>query len=462
VRWWRRLRLRTRLMIIGTGGLAAGFAIGGVLLTAALGYSLQRAVDSEALGTARDVAALVDAGALPQPVPVASGQIVQVVDARGRVRAASIGADRLVPLLRGAELPDVRAGHPRYLDGERAGVDGPLRVVAVPAGHSDDPQTVIVARPVAELARSAALLRSALLVAYPLLVLAAAALAWHTVGATLRPVEELRAGAEAITGAGGADRLPVPASGDEIHRLAVTLNDMLDRLVAAQARQQAFVADAAHELRSPLANMRTGVEVAQRLGDARGWPALAEDLLVDIQRLTRLVDDLLLLARADEHAALTRREPVDLAALAREVAGRHAGATIEVAGGPLWTVGDPDALTRIVANLVDNAVRYRRTAVRIEAVRDGSYARVSVIDDGPGIAPADRERVFDRFTRLDDARARGSGGAGLGLAIVRELVRRHGGTVTLADARPGLRADVLLPLDIAGSVWPQRQRSTTV
>jgi signal transduction histidine kinase len=446
MRAWRRWSLRTRLLVIGTGGLALGFALGGLVLMAAFGYAMQRTIDTEARGTARDVAALVDAGALPEPVPVASGQLVQVVDAQGRVRSASVGADRLVPLLRKEELPAVRAGRARYVDGERTGVTGLLRVVAVPAGPPDDPQTVIVARPAADLQQSNALLRMALLIAYPLVVFVPAVLAWRVVGAALRPVEELRAGAETITGAGAADRLPVPASRDEIHRLAVTLNDMLDRLAGARARQRAFVADAAHELRSPLANMRTELEVAQRLGE----PAPAADLLADVQRLSRLVDDLLLLARADERVPPARQEPVELRSLAGEVAARYAGAAVPVSaepdGSPLWTDGDPDALTRALANLVDNGVRHARGVVRLAVARDGDCAVVSVSDDGPGIAPADRERVFDRFTRLDDARARDGGGAGLGLAIVRELVRRHHGTVRLTDADPGVRAEVRLPL----------------
>jgi signal transduction histidine kinase len=261
------------------------------------------------------------------------------------------------------------------------------------------------------------------------------------VGAALRPVEELRTGAETITGGGSSDRLPVPNSQDEIHRLAVTLNDMLDRLARARARQRAFVADAAHELRSPLANMRTELEVAQRIG----VPARVDDLLVDIERLTRLVDDLLLLARADDEPAPARTEPVELGALLRETAEHYGAARVPVtvAGGPpQWTSGDPQALRHVLTNLVDNAVRHATSRVTLAGVPDG----FTVIDDGPGIAPADRERVFERFTRLDDARARDAGGAGLGLAIVQELVRRHGGTVTLADAHPGVRARVRLPV----------------
>jgi signal transduction histidine kinase len=446
--FWSGLNLRSRLLLIGSGGLAIGFALGGVVLVAALGFALERNVDTDALSTARGVATLVDVNALPQPVPVAGDQFVQVVDAQQRVRSASIGADRLVPMLLPGEVSAARDGRRFYVDGSRAGVNGPLRVVAVKAGTPDDPQTVIVARPVSSVRESVSVVRTALLVTYPLLLIVLALLARRVVGAALRPVEQLRTGAATITGAGRDDRLPVPDTHDEIQRLAVTLNDMLDRLAAARARQRAFVADAAHELRSPLANMRTELEVAQRIGD----PPDIDDLLADVERLTRLVDDLLLLARADDAPgqALARTEPVELGALLAATAERYTSARVPVkiiGGAPQWIDGDPQALGHVLTNLVDNAVRHAASRVTLALVPGG----FTVIDDGPGIAASDRERVFERFTRLDDARARDAGGSGLGLAIVRELVRRHGGTVTLADADPGVRAQVRLPVATAPS-----------
>jgi signal transduction histidine kinase len=457
-----RLSLRSRLLLIGAGGLAVGFAIGGVVLIAALRYTLERGVDTDALSTATGVASLVNADALPQPVPVAGDQFVQVVDAQRRVRSASIGADRLVPMLLPAELAAARNGRRLSVDGSRAGVPGPLRVVAVRAGPADDPQTVIVARPVSEVGNSVRIVRTALLITYPLIIAVLALFARRVIGAALRPVEQLRAGAEMITGGnfgragpagdGGsvaspvADRLPVPAGQDEIHRLAITLNDMLDRLAAARARQRAFIADAAHELRSPLTNLRTELEVAQRLGEVPS----PDGLLIDIERLGRLVDDLLLLARADDAPGLTRTEPVELGELVRDTAAQYGSARVPVSvtgAGPQWTSGDPRALQRILTNLVDNAVRHAASRVTIALVPGG----FTVIDDGPGIAAADTDRVFERFTRLDDARARDAGGTGLGLAIVRELVRHHGGTVTLVPANPGVRAQIRLPLSASPS-----------
>ena len=452
-----RLGLRARLLALGVLGLALGFALGGALLLGALGWTLQRSADAEALRTADAVALLTAEDALPDPLPVAGGQLrVQVVDAQSRIRAASIDADRLVPMLGPDEL---RPGQRQRLvvDGQRVGLSGPVRVVTVPAGTPAEPRTVLVAKSLSDVRHSLHVVRNLLLVGFPLLVAGLAVVAWRVMGATLRPVEELRSGAAEITGRAGAERLPVPAGQDEIHRLAVTLNDMLDRLAASRDRQRAFVADAAHELRSPLTNMRTELEVARRLGDGTDWPAVADDLLADTERLSRLVDDLLLLARLDEDDARPARPaavgPVELGELLRAVAARYPSPPVRLAvpAGAWWTEGDPGELRRVLINLVENAIRHASAEVRLAvAGPEGAYHLVTVTDDGPGVPAADRERVFARFTRLDDARARDAGGAGLGLAIVRELVRRAGGTVELADATPGaaapgLRATVRLP-----------------
>ncbi|WP_233624190.1 ATP-binding protein [Actinoplanes sp. ATCC 53533] len=448
--WLRRLSLRARLLLVSVVVLFVGLAGGGVVLVATMNFALLRTANNEALETARAVAELVNEGTLSDPLPAAPAVRVQVVTAKHQVRAVSAGADRLVPILYPDELNALGDGQGRFIPGSRIGLDGRVRVVSVTAGPASDPVHVLVARPTADLTQGVHLLRTTLLVTFPPLVALLALVAWRVVGATLRPVEALRAGAEEITGGARPDRLPVPDSRDEIHRLAVTLNGMLHRLDAARGRQRAFVADAAHELRSPLTNMRTELEVAQRLPDTTDWPALADDLLTDVERLSRLVDDLLLLARADDGStrALTRRaEAVELGQLLGEVAARYPAVEYERPAVPLRTQGERDALGRVVANLLDNAVRHAASSVRLAVTADGAYQMISVSDDGPGIPAADRERVFDRFTRLDDARARDAGGSGLGLAIVRELVRRHGGTVALRGTAPppGLRVDVRLP-----------------
>ncbi|GAA3921131.1 HAMP domain-containing sensor histidine kinase [Actinoplanes auranticolor] len=448
--WLRRLSLRARLLLVSVVVLFVGLAGGGVVLVATMNYALLRTANEEALDTATAVAELVNEDTLSDPLPAAPGVRVQVVNAQDKVLAVSAGADRLVPILYPDEMNALGNREGQFIPGHRIGFDGRVRVVMVLAGPADAPVRVLVARPTSDLTQGLHLLRTTLLLTFPALVALLALVAWRVVGATLRPVEALRAGAEEITGGARSDRLPVPDSHDEIHRLAVTLNGMLHRLDAARGRQRAFVADAAHELRSPLTNMRTELEVAQRLPDTTDWPALADDLLTDVDRLSRLVDDLLLLARADDGSTRVeerRMETVELGQLLGEVAARYPAVEYERPAVPLRTRGERDALGRVVGNLLDNAVRHAASSVRLTVGTDGAYQLISVSDDGPGIPAADRERVFDRFTRLDDARARDAGGSGLGLAIVRELVRRHRGTVVLRGTSPppGLRVDVRLP-----------------
>jgi signal transduction histidine kinase len=456
--WWHRLSLRGRLMLIGTGGLVVGLSIGSVAIIASLGYALQRTVDRNADTT---IASIVDQieqdGQVTKPLPVPAGQVAQVLDSPPsgprHILAYSANADPLVPLLHADELQAALTRGERIpVPGDRALQDDELRVSARRAA---DGEVVVVAVSIGGYNESVSQLRTVLFVFEPILVLVLVLAAWRVLGASLRPVESLRAGAERITGADTEERLPVPASHDEIHRLAVTLNDMIDRLSRARARQRAFVADAAHELRSPLASIRVQLEVAQRLGD---WNSVGDDILVDVERLSRLVDDLLLLARADDGGpAPTRRrnvQPVDLRGVLTDIAARYSSARVPVSvvdGPPVDVPGNLDELARMVINLVDNAVRHARTRVSMSVTRDGTDAVVCVSDDGPGIPAADRARVFERFTRLDDARARDAGGSGLGLPIVRELARRHGGHVVLSDAAPGLRAEVRLPSASEGS-----------
>jgi signal transduction histidine kinase len=442
------ISLRGRLVLFSVLALTAGLALGGVLLVGVLNFALLRAVNTEALETARGVAKLVDQKSLSERIEVNPAMQVQVIDSSGRILALSPGADRLTPMLYDDELRNLADGQVREIPGSRIGMSGgEARVVMVTAGPPTDPVRVLVARSTNDLSQGVHILRLALLVTFPLLIALLAVVLWRVLGAVLHPVDALRAGAEEITGGTREGRLPVPESRDEIHRLAVTLNGMLHRLESARVRQRAFVADAAHELRSPLTNMRTELEVAQRLPDT-DWPALSHDLLTDVDRLSRLVDDLLLLARADDGGGRAVAAPfrsVDLGALVGDVADRYPTVKYVRPAAPMEVTGEPDALGRVVANLLDNAVRHAKSQVSVQVTANGTHRLITVTDDGPGIPAADRERVFDRFTRLDDARARDAGGSGLGLAIVRELTRRHGGTVSLGDAAPGLRVDVRLP-----------------
>jgi signal transduction histidine kinase len=455
-RWWARQSLRARLTLLATALFTFAVATGAILLLILQRYALTRVLDASAQKTATDIAAQIRANpSLTTVLPTTGGiAALQVVDAQDTVVAASPGADRATPVLDPAQLAQARAG--ARLDIESTTSDAQLRVLAQPVGS----KTVLVVSDISRVDDSLRILTRAALIGGPIAVLLMALASYAVVALTLRPVAALRHGAADITAAGLADqRLPVPGAQDEIHRLAVTLNAMLDRIDAATARQRTFVGDAAHELRSPLASLRVQLEVAERMGADGDWPAVIQDVMQDVYRLERLVQDLLTLARSDE-AGAPRREPVQLGELVGSLVGgyEHARVPVRLGGEQhVHLLGDPDGLRRIVINLVDNAVRYAATGVRVE-VHNGTLAgrpiaRLTVTDDGPGIPPAERERVFDRFYRIEQSRARESGGTGLGLPIVRDLVRAFGGSVRLTarpDGASGLQAVVVLPVT-AGS-----------
>jgi signal transduction histidine kinase len=301
---------------------------------------------------------------------------------------------------------------------------------------------------------------------------------WQAVGSTLRPIGLLRRGAAEVTATGVVADLPVPEARDEVRRLALTLNDMLSRLAAAQQRQRSLVSDTAHELRSPIASIRAQLEVALDHPSGQDWAQTARDVLTDTLRLSCLAEDLLLLARLDEQAGNARPDrTVDLADLAHTVVGRYAAARVPVTVTPAQeavtqetvtqeisvaavstcsVAGNRDPLDRMLVNLIDNAVRYAKATVAVSVGRTGGWVELTVTDDGTGIPQADRERAFDRFARLDDARNRDgedAGGAGLGLAIVRATAQAYGGTARLeaTEPSPGLLAVVRLPAAVAES-----------
>ncbi len=295
---------------------------------------------------------------------------------------------------------------------------------------------VIVAMPLTAVDAATDTILFYLLFGVPILLVVAGAATHLFAGRALRPVEAIRARVAAMTARDLTQRVPVPAARDEVGRLAETMNAMIARLEAAQGVQRRFVADASHELRSPLATIAAGLELLQR---DTSDPVTVTALRGETERVNRLVDALLLLARADERGLRPRREDVDLDEVAEAEQGRpgEGGVRAVVRAEPVRVVGDRGQLVRVLRNLVDNARRHARSRVLVTVVRDGDHAVVEVSDDGPGVPAADRARVFERFVRLDDARARADGGSGLGLAIVAEVVAAHGGTVELTGAPGG-------------------------
>ncbi len=380
VRWWRRRGLRSRVTLTAALGLLVAFIAADLLLFDALRVSLTRSVDDYARSGATEVAALIDANRLPDPVPVAAGTItIQVLSPAGQITDVSADADRLVPLVPPAQAAALaQGGGALLIRGAPFDMPALLRVSVVRAGTG---QLVIAAVPFSEASGSLSVVARALVIGTPVLFLAFTGAIWIATGSTLRPIGALRRGAAQVTATGVPADLPVPEARDEVRSLAVTLNDMLSRLAEAQQRQRALVADTAHELRSPIASIRTQLEVALDFPDGQDWPTTARDVHADVLRLARLAEDLLLLARLDEQqqvqpgeqAAAAGTQPVDLAELAGSVACRYADARVPVTvratpdGPGVLVAGDRGRLDRLLVNLVDNAVRYARSSVVVSA-----------------------------------------------------------------------------------------------
>jgi signal transduction histidine kinase len=302
----------------------------------------------------------------------------------------------------------------------------------------------------------------------PLVVLALGLILWISVSRALRPVEVMREEADRITAAQLRRRLNVPAGEDEIPRLARTLNEMLDRIDEGQRLQRQFVSDASHELRSPLTVIRQAAEIARDYPDRVGSAALASDVLAESQRLEELVSALLLLARleGDDSRAVDEVDLDDIVLTEVARVRAHAGVAFDVSAvGAGQVCGNAVLLGQVVRNLLDNASRYAASAVSVSLHEDAGRVVLVVDDDGPGIPVEDRARVFERFVRLDGARARHEGGSGLGLAIVRKIVDSAGGVVDVGESPAGgARFTVTLPAvgDRAGadSGSVQRQMGT--
>jgi signal transduction histidine kinase len=465
--WGARRAVRVRATVLATLVVALSLAVGGLLLVVLVHRSLVGSVDAAGSARARDVAALAAAGRL-QATVASTGEessVVQVVDPGGRVVAASpniLGEPALLPAAPTTRRRQVstRSGLPIADPGQS------FRVTAEPVALRSGRGWVYVATSLGQVDLTTTRLAALLLLGLPVLLLVVATAIWRAVGRALRPVEQIRASAAAIGGAQLDARVPTPDSGDEIARLAQTMNAMLARIQDATVRQREFVGDASHELRSPLAALQTELDVALAYPDGPDPAAVLLRLSLQTERMSNLLNDLLYLARADEGAPQARHGPVDLDELLLAEAGRLRtdGVTVTVVGPDAVRIqGSHGDLTRLLRNLGDNAAAHARTSVTLSLSIQDEQAVLSVADDGPGIPTADRERIFQRFARLDTARARTNtgGGAGLGLAICRQIVQRHDGTITVVDSSHGSRFVVLLPLTTsAGERTLPRPRTT--
>ncbi|MBT2517765.1 HAMP domain-containing protein [Streptomyces sp. ISL-90] len=421
--------VRTRITLGATAVVAVALLIGAVVFWATLRLSL---LDGLAASAEQDAAAI--ASQLEEGGPASLGELdddrfVQVVDDSGAVVAASENAPAS-PL---ATREDDDPGTVRVID----------ETFVTATDDADGGFIVIAGRSTEPTDETLATVAGLLAVAVPLLIVLVAVTTWFVVGRALSPVERMRRQVDAVTSTTLARRLDETGTDDEIGRLARTMNGMLDRLEASQATQRRFISDASHELRSPLAALRQYAEVARNHPERISEQELGDAVLDEGGRLERLVQGMLVLARADEGALRLDPSDVDLDDLLLEEAQRvraAGGLSVDTSGIAAARVrGDLGLLRQLVRNLVDNAARHAHAAIALTAGQgaDEASGTLTVCDDGDGIPAGDRERVFDRFVRLDDARASDTGGSGLGLAIVREIALAHGGSVRIEDA-PGL------------------------
>jgi signal transduction histidine kinase len=372
--------------------------------------------------------------------------VVQVINTAGQVSAASDAISGVPPISALRPGPGQRAREQRRL---AVGRNEPFRIVAAGVSTRSGTQTVLVAESLDTVDDGTEAIIAALVLGLPLLALMVAVATFLFVGRSLRPVEAMRRQAATISAKNLHARLPVPATDDEVAALAATMNTMLDRIEAASAAQRRFVADASHELRSPLATIHANVDLlsSATLPDNSARPV--ERIHTESTRMARLVDDLLLLARYDDHALRLRRQDVDLDDLLyaerERVAIEHPRLHLDSTISPVRISGDADHLHRVLRNLVDNATRHAEHRIILSLDAAGGQARLRIGNDGPPIPPEDRSKIFDRFMRLDDSRSRAGGGAGLGLPIARDIVMAHGGTLTVEDTTVGAVLCIQLP-----------------
>lgn len=324
------------------------------------------------------------------------------------------------------------------------GVD--VTTVSLPVELSTGTLTLTAASSLEPVQAGVDSLRGILLVLVPILVLGIGATAWFVTGRAFRPVEAITGQVGRITDDRLDERVPVPSSRDEVAKLAVTMNKMLDRLSLSRRRQRQFVSDASHELRNPIAASKARLEVALAHPDQVEWDETAEAVLEEQERLEHLVDSLLQLARLDEQSSAGKEE-IDLDDVVFAEAKRVADASIVVDDVvPVRVSGNRQQLTHAVRNLIDNAVRHAEMHLSVSLRPEGEWAVLTVDDDGVGIPLDQRDVVFERFVRLDESRDRGRGGAGLGLALVAAVVDAHQGSVKVSDSPlGGARFELELP-----------------
>jgi signal transduction histidine kinase len=453
-----------RVRVTVSAVLAVGCALGvsAAVVEATFAHERQHILVTTAQEQARVVSAmnpqLIPPIQLPPSESLESG-LVQVLHS-GKVVAASRELRREPPLWIPGD-PQVQTN-----DYVLAGQATDVHVVEVPVSFGSTHDNVVVVTSLDQYDSSMNYVQRLLEIGLPALLLVVGAICWMIAGRALRPIEALRKEVADVAAVSGAHRVAEPNTDDEVGRLARTLNSMLDRLEASTLRERRFLSDASHELRSPIANIRTEIEVALHHPDRTEWSQVASEVLAQDERMGQLVESLLMLARSDEGRLASidpNAEPTDLAAVAEQViaeaSGRCDGVALVADTQPTAVQVPPVYLERVIGNLIDNACRYASSRVEVKVSSDAGSAVLTVSDDGPGVPVADRGRIFERFVRLDEARDRVHGGFGLGLAIVADLCRAFGGTIEISDATGGGAVFTMwMPLAAASPALPAANR----
>lgn len=449
-RWPTRPRsLRARVTAGSVLVMAVILAVTVTVASLLVRNAVERGVNEQAAGAARNVAQVISERPAEDPIPPRNGVVrIQVVDLTGDTVASTAAMADVPP------VTDVRpgAGDPQVETTECGAsqvASGCLSVVGVEVTESAYGAVVVYAAVPLPRFLSLGVLETGLAsVGVVVLVLAGAGV-WWAVGRTLRPIRDIRTELERITAADLSHRVPAPDTGDEIADLARTVNETLERLESAVSRQRRFISDASHELRTPLAGLRTRLELAMAEVDERDPRGALATMLGDTDRLQQIIDDLLQLARLDSEVARSR-EPIDLAELAQDEVARQQFAsevTTRAASGVVVD-GNRTQIRRLLVNLLANAGRHATGRVLVTLAAEDDWAVLRVHDDGSGVPAEDRERVFERFARLNEARSRDPGGTGLGLPIAKDIARVHGGALTVGDSAElgGAVFEIRLPL----------------
>jgi signal transduction histidine kinase len=442
--------VRARITALATAASAVVLVLAAVVLVTALDQQLTSQGDGAAKARAEDIARDAVRGHVDREIqPATDDGLVQVVDQSGAV----LGASRNVRGDAAIAAPSRTADGPRVqtITAPDDNETERYRVWTVAVATDRGVLTVFAGTSLETVSEATRTLRGAMFAGVPMMLLLVAAGTWLVVGRALSRVERVRREVDEIGDDDIARRLE-PGTADEVGRLIATLNALLERLDGARREQRDFVADASHELQSPITAFRAQLEVARTHPDRADWKALVDDLLEDTTRMEVLVRDLLVLA-AGESPEPSARTLVDLADVVTEAVASvdASGRTVTVhASDGVVVRGDPAPLTRTVRNLVDNAVRHAASEVEVAVRREGGGAVVRVADDGPGVAPDQVDSIFRRFHRGDASRSRADTGTGLGLAIARTLARRYGGDVVLEADGPGAVFTLRLPVPSAG------------